>query len=71
MGVIARCGGGQGHSLRIPHDRPRGRLLAKPDEVKRMKKEIKRAILDCSYGDKAIVTVVQDRFMELAKTKFR
>ena len=46
-------------------------FFAKPDEVKRMKKEIKRAILDCSYGDKAIVTVVQDRFMELAKTKFR
>ena len=46
-------------------------FFAKPDEVKRMKKEIKRAVLDCSYGDKAIVTVVQDRFMELAKTKFR
>jgi type I restriction enzyme R subunit len=46
-------------------------FFAKPDEVKRMKKEIKRAILDSSYGDKAIVTVVQDRFMELAKTKFR
>ncbi|GAB3369020.1 type I restriction endonuclease subunit R [Spongiibacter taiwanensis] len=46
-------------------------FFAKPDEVKRMKKEIKRAILDCSYGDKAIVAVVQDRFMELAKTKFR
>jgi len=45
-------------------------FFSKPDEMKRMKKEIKRAILDCSYGDKAIVTVVQDRFMELAKTKF-
>jgi type I restriction enzyme R subunit len=42
----------------------------KPDEVKRMKKAIKRATLDCSFGDKAIVSVVQDRFMELAKTKF-
>ncbi|WP_244859988.1 type I restriction endonuclease subunit R [Nitrosococcus oceani] len=42
----------------------------KPDEVKRMKKEIKRAILDCSYADKALVTVVQERFMDLAKRKF-
>jgi type I restriction enzyme R subunit len=45
-------------------------FFSKPDEVKRMKKEIKRAILDCSFGEKAIVTVVQDRFLELAKTKF-
>lgn len=45
-------------------------FFSKPDEMKRMKKEIKRAILDCSFGDKAIVTVVQDRFMDLAKTKF-
>ncbi|MAY34878.1 MAG: deoxyribonuclease HsdR [Spongiibacteraceae bacterium] len=46
-------------------------FFAKPDEVKRMKKEIKRAILDCSYGSRGIVTVVQERFMELAKTKFK
>jgi type I restriction enzyme, R subunit len=45
-------------------------FFSKLDEVKRMKKEIKRAILDCSFGDKAIVAVVQDRFLELAKTKF-
>ncbi len=42
----------------------------KPDQVKRMKKEIKRAILDSSFGDKAIVNAVQERFMDLAKTKF-
>jgi len=45
-------------------------FFSKIDEVKRMKKEIKRAILDCSFGEKTIVTVVQDRFMDLAKTKF-
>jgi type I restriction enzyme R subunit len=45
-------------------------FFSKPDEEKRMKKEIKRTILDCSFGDKAIVSVVQDRFMELAKVKF-
>lgn len=43
----------------------------KPDEVKRMKKEIKRAILDSNFADKPLVTVVQDRFMDLAKNKFK
>lgn len=45
-------------------------FFSKLDEVKRMKKEIKRAVLDCSFGDKSIVTIVQDRFMELAQTRF-
>ena len=43
----------------------------KQDEVKRMKKEIKRAILDTSFGEKAIVSVLQDRFMDLGKVKFK
>lgn len=42
----------------------------KQDQVKRMKKEIKRAVLDGSFADKALVTVVQDRFMDLAKHRF-
>ncbi|MGF1690086.1 type I restriction endonuclease subunit R [Photobacterium kagoshimensis] len=42
----------------------------KTDEVKRMKKEIKRAVLDQPFGDKALVSVLQERFMDLAKTKF-
>lgn len=42
----------------------------KPDEVKRMKKEIKRAVLDTSFGEKAIVNRVQDRFMDLGKVHF-
>ncbi|AZY48014.1 deoxyribonuclease HsdR [Bordetella avium] len=42
----------------------------KPDEIKRMKKAIKRAVMDCSFDDKSLVSVLQDRFMELAKTKF-
>ena len=46
-------------------------FFSKPNEVKRMKKEIKRAVLDCSFGEKALVNVVQDRFMELAKNKFK
>jgi len=43
----------------------------KPDEVKRMKKEVKRAVLDTSFGDKAIVNMLQDRFIDLARTKFK
>jgi len=46
-------------------------FFSKPDEVKRMKKEIKRAVLDCSFGEKALVNVVQDRFTELAQNKFK
>lgn len=42
----------------------------KRDEVRRMKKEIKRAILECSYSAPALVKVVQDRFLELARTRF-
>jgi type I restriction enzyme R subunit len=42
----------------------------KPDEMKRMKKEIKHAVLDQSFGDRALVNVLQERFMDLAKTKF-
>jgi len=45
-------------------------FFGKPEEVKRMKKQIKRTVLECSFGDKAIVNAVQDRFMELAETKF-
>lgn len=45
-------------------------FFAKGDEVKRMKKEIKRAILECSFSDTALVKVVQDRFLELAQTRF-
>lgn len=45
-------------------------FFLKPDEVRRMKREIKRAILGCSFGNRALITTVQDRFMELAQTKF-
>jgi type I restriction enzyme R subunit len=45
-------------------------FFSKQDEVKRMKKEIKHAVLDQPFGDKALVTVLQERFMDLAKTHF-
>lgn len=45
-------------------------FFSKHEEVKRMKKAIKRAVLDQPFGDKTLVGVLQDRFMALAKTKF-
>ena len=46
-------------------------FFSKQDEVKRMKKEIKRAVLDTSFGEKSIVSVIQERFMDLGKVKFK
>ena len=42
----------------------------KQDEIKRMKKEIKRAVIDQSFGESSLIKVLQERFMELGKTKF-
>ena len=41
------------------------------DEVTRIKKQIKRSILDQPFGDKALVDAVTDRFMDLGKRHFR
>ena len=41
------------------------------DEMARIKKQIKRAILDQSFGDKALVDAVTERFMDLGKRHFR
>ncbi len=43
----------------------------KPDEVKAVKKAIKRTIIDASFYDKAVVSAVQERFMALGKAKFK
>lgn len=42
----------------------------KSDEIKRMKKKIKRVVLEQSFGDVGLIKVLQERFVELAKTKF-
>ncbi|MEZ8185571.1 type I restriction endonuclease subunit R [Shewanella sp. 5S214] len=42
----------------------------KDDEVKRLKKEIKRAVIDASFSNPILITNLQDRFMELAQHKF-
>lgn len=46
-------------------------FFKKPDEVKRVKKNIKRAIVASNFNDEALYEVLQDRFMELAKVKFK
>ncbi|EKT4489328.1 type I restriction endonuclease subunit R [Shewanella algae] len=45
-------------------------FFKKDDEVKRMKKNIKRVVMDQSFGDKVLVAILQERFIELAKHKF-
>lgn len=42
----------------------------KGDEIKRLKKEIKRAVIDASFSNVELISNLQDRFMELAKHKF-
>jgi len=46
-------------------------FFKKQDEVKRMKKNIKRRIVDSSFDDPPLRTAVMDRFMELARVKFK
>ena len=46
-------------------------LFDKPNEIKWMKRNIKRRIVDSSFDDPALRTAVMDRFMELARHKFR
>jgi type I restriction enzyme R subunit len=41
------------------------------DEVTRIKKQIKRTILDQPFGDRALVDAVTERFMDLGKRHFR
>ena len=46
-------------------------FFEKWDEVARIKRKIKRAILDQPFGDKALVDAVTQRFMDLGKRHFR
>jgi type I restriction enzyme R subunit len=43
----------------------------KQDEIKRVQKKIKRTIIDTSFDDAELRKAVMDRFMELAKVKFK
>lgn len=46
-------------------------FFKKPDEVKRVKKNIKRAIVASSFNDEKLYGVLSERFMDLAKVKFK
>ena len=46
-------------------------LFSKPDQIKTMKKEIKRTVIDQPFGNAQVVKTLQERFIELARTKYR
>ncbi len=46
-------------------------FFKKPDEIKSVKKHIKRTILNEQFGNKELVRAITERFMELAKVKFK
>ena len=46
-------------------------FFRKEDEQKRIKKEIKRTILKEEFGSREIVAAISDRFMDLARVKFK
>jgi len=46
-------------------------FFKKPDEMKRMQKNIKRTIVESSFDNEGLRKVVMDRFMDLAKVKFK
>ena len=46
-------------------------FFKKQDEIKRVKQKIKRRILDTSFDNPDLRKIVMDRFMELAKVKFK
>lgn len=46
-------------------------FFKKQDEVKRMQRDIKRTIVESNFDDADLRRIVQDRFTELAKVKFK
>ena len=46
-------------------------FFQKDDEMKTIKRQIKRSILDRPFGSKDLVAEVTDRFMDLAKVRFK
>ena len=45
-------------------------FFAKPDEVKRLRKAVKRTLIEHRMDDRTVINSVQDRFLELARKKF-
>jgi type I restriction enzyme R subunit len=46
-------------------------FFKKPDEIKRVKKNIKRAVVASSFNDEKLYGILTERFMDQAKVKFR
>ena len=46
-------------------------FFSKQDEIKRVRKNIKRTVLAESFGTPELVQAITDQFMELAKVKFK
>ena len=46
-------------------------VFNKPDQIKTMKKSIKRAVVDQPFYSAELNNALQERFIELAKTKYR
>ena len=46
-------------------------IFKKPDQLKTMRKEIKRTVMDQSFGNSKLVKTLQERFLDLARTKYR
>jgi type I restriction enzyme R subunit len=46
-------------------------IFKKPDQLKSMRKEIKRTVMDQSFGNNKLVKTLQERFLDLARTKYR
>ena len=45
-------------------------IFQKPDQIKTMRKQIKRTVMDQSFGRAELVKTLQERFLDLAKTKY-
>lgn len=46
-------------------------VFNKPDQIKSMKKSIKRAVVEQPFSSPELIRTLQERFIELAKTRFR
>ena len=46
-------------------------FFQKEDEIKSVKKKIRRAILDQPFGSRELIQAVSDRFLELGKVRFK
>ena len=46
-------------------------FFQKEDEIKSVRKKIRRAIIDQPFSSKELIQAVSDRFLELGKVRFK